>query len=262
MNAMQFINNLARQGRHFFTIADAIKKLGKSKSTTIAALGRLQQQGFLASPSRGFYLIIPPHYQIYGCLPAEQFVPDLMKYFHLPYYVGLLSAAQYYGAAHQKPQQFQVITKKYLRPSTCGKIFTVFVRNEKVSKVPVRQFNTPTGYLNVSTPEATAIDLIRYPYRSGGINNIATVLIELAESIDSSRLINCIKQIEPEVVTLQRLGYLFEVIEEHEFATSVGNILESHQLRTRPLVSGMSTKNMPRNKHWELYINFSVEPDL
>lgn len=41
----------------------------------------------------------------------------------------------------------------------------------------------------ISTPEATAMDLMHYPSQSGGLNHIATVLSELQESINPEKLL-------------------------------------------------------------------------
>src|SRR5579872_1807692 len=116
MKAQEFINMLQSQGRYYFTTADAEKALELTKVATINALRRLRLKNAIVSPAKGFYLILPPAYQILGCLPAEMFIPDLMKHLNQPYYVGFISAAQYYGAAHQKPQRFQVITSKTRLP--------------------------------------------------------------------------------------------------------------------------------------------------
>jgi hypothetical protein len=47
----------------------------------------------VAMPFRGFHLVVTPENRASGCLPAEQFLPQLMEYLALPYYAGLLSAA-------------------------------------------------------------------------------------------------------------------------------------------------------------------------
>jgi hypothetical protein len=60
---------------------------------------------------RGFHVIVPPEYRSLGCLPPEQFAPALMETLGMPYYAGLLSAAQFHGAAHQRPQVFQVVVE-------------------------------------------------------------------------------------------------------------------------------------------------------
>ena len=185
-----------------------------------------------------------------------------MSYLELPYYVGLLTAAQHYGAAHQQPQQFHVVTNQYLRSIRCGRIYIVFIKNENCKIVPTRKFNTQTGYIQVAAPEATMLDLIRYPLRVGGINNIATVLIELSESINSNELSTLLDSLKPEVVLLQRLGYLLDLIQQKKLALIVTNYLKQFTLSARPLVAGISCKNALRNKKWELYINYKVEPDL
>lgn len=45
----------------------------------------------------------------------------------------------------------------------------------------LQRINTPRGTLVISTPEATALDLVGYPHRAGGLNQVATVLAELAD---------------------------------------------------------------------------------
>ena len=122
MKAHEFINELRGQGRFSFTTGEAEKALVLEKVPCLNALHRLKKNNLIVSPAKGFYLIVPPEYQAYGCLPADMFIPDLMRYWNTPYYAGFLSAAQYYGAAHQKPQRFQVVTVKNRSPIHCGRI--------------------------------------------------------------------------------------------------------------------------------------------
>lgn len=262
MKALEFINDLGKNGRHYFTIVEAVTHFAKPKQLVQASLRRLVKKGYLTTPHQGFYLIIPSKYRSLGCLPAEQFIPELMQYLDLPYYVGLLSAAQYYGAAHQKPQQFQVVTKNYFPSINCGRVNVTFVMNQGISHVPTQQLNTETGYISLSTPEATAIDLFQYPRRSGGINNIITVLMELVESINAKQLKHCLSSMQVELVTKQRLGYCLDFIEHDELSEVVFSHLSAMNLRTRPLVAGISTRQSERNKKWELFINANLEPDL
>ncbi|MCC7177802.1 MAG: type IV toxin-antitoxin system AbiEi family antitoxin domain-containing protein, partial [Acidobacteria bacterium] len=121
-NARQYVEALARSGRYFFNSGDARAALGVSAEATKMALHRLSQQGLVSSPARGYYVVVPPEYHALGCLPAEQFVPSLMERLDLHYYAGLLTAAQYHGAAHQKPQEFQVCLERARRPLTCSRV--------------------------------------------------------------------------------------------------------------------------------------------
>ena len=180
ITAKALITQLASKGHYSFTSEEARAALKVSPDACKLALNRLAKQGQIASPARGFYVIIPPEYRSLGCLPAHQFIPDLMKYKGLNYYAGLLTAAQYYGAAHQRPQEFQVFLARNRRPIRCGKVRVKFVARKKIDEVLVRSFNTERGELRVSTPEATAFDLAGYPEHVGGLDQVATILSELA----------------------------------------------------------------------------------
>jgi hypothetical protein len=46
---------------------------------------------------------------------------------------------------------------------TCGKIRVMFVARKNMELIPTTDFKTPRGYLKISTPEATAYDLVGYP---------------------------------------------------------------------------------------------------
>jgi hypothetical protein len=111
---------LASRGRYQFSSEEARKALGVSEAAAKLALNRLARRGLIASPARGFYVIVLPEYHRLGCLPAEQFIPSLMQRQGLDYYAGPLSAAQFHGAAHQRPQEFRVMLTKARRPIHCG----------------------------------------------------------------------------------------------------------------------------------------------
>ena len=68
-----------------------------------------------------------------------------MERLKLPYYAGLLSAAQYHGAAHHRPQEFQVFLAKNRRPIHCGTVRVAFMARKRLKDVPVQSFNTPRG---------------------------------------------------------------------------------------------------------------------
>jgi len=52
----------------------------------------------------------------------------------------------------------------------------------------VQSFNTPRGTIRVSTPEATAFDLVGYADQLGGLDQVAMVLGELGEALDPDKL--------------------------------------------------------------------------
>ena len=254
------IEALASKGRYSFTSQEARDGLKVSPDASKLALNRLTKQGLIATPARGFYVIIPPEYRSLGCLPAEQFIPDLMKVKGLNYYVGLLSAAQYYGAAHQRPQEFQVFVQKNRRPIRCGKVRVKFIARKKINDVPIRAFNTARGALKVSTPEATAIDLAGYPEHVGGLDQVATILSELAGEIDASALAEAAATAP--ITWVQRLGYLLELVEAENVAAGLKEYVDQHAREYTMLIPGGSNEGEPRLRDWKLVVNAKLDPDI
>ncbi len=260
MTIRDLIENLASRGRYSFTSEEAREALGVSPDASKLALNRLARQGQIASPARGFYVIIPPEYRSLGCLPADQFIPDLMKHKKLTYYAGLLTAAQYYGAAHQRPQEFQVFVQKNRRPIRCGKVRVKFIARKNIDGVPVRKFNTSRGELRVSTPEVTAIDLAGYPGHVGGLEQVATILSELADEIDASVLAEAAAAAP--ITWVQRLGYILELVEADNAAADIKAHVWEHAREYTMLIPGHMDTSGQRLRDWKLIVNSELEPDI
>jgi predicted transcriptional regulator of viral defense system len=259
-NAREFVTGLAARGRYHFTSKEAQAALSVSKDAAKLALIRLAKQKLVASPARGFYVIIPPEYTALGCLPAEQFIPALMERLNLSYYAGLLSAAQYHGAAHQRPQEFQVFVERNRRPIHCGAVRVAFMARKRLKEVPVQTFNTPRGRLLVSTPEATAIDLVGYQGHAGGLSNVAAVLSELAEQIDPQKLAAAARTAP--VPWAQRLGYLLEDVGSKAKVSALKDYVQKHAKEWTALLPKTPEKRAPRDKGWKLRVNARVEAGL
>ena len=61
------------------------------------------------SPLRGFYVIITDEYALRGTVPQAVYLDQMMQHLERKYYVALLNAAEYHGAAHQAPMSFCVM---------------------------------------------------------------------------------------------------------------------------------------------------------
>jgi predicted transcriptional regulator of viral defense system len=257
---VDLINGLATNGRSSFSLED-IEKLKKSSPAAVrAALRRLQAKGEITVPYRGFFAIVPPEYRALGCIPAEQFIPDLMDYLETVYYVGLLSAAEYHGAAHHRPQVFQVVTVQSRRPIRCGKVGVEFVFRKNAGMIPTQSKNTPAGTVKIATPEATALDLIGYAGHCGGLDNVTTVLAELHEKLDASRLVEAAGF--SSMAWAQRLGYLMDMVGGKEKATGLASYIKDKAPVRAPLVPARSVKGAKMDSRWRLFVNAKVEADL
>jgi hypothetical protein len=175
------LEELTRRGRRHFTAREARAALGGSATALRAQLRRLKARGAVAEPVRGFLLSVPPEFRQLGCLPAEQFVPELMEWFGEPYYFALLSAAERHGAGSQRAGLAQVMLRKNRNPIECGRVCIEFAARGDLERMPVDLVQTPGGLVRFSTPEITALELVGYPNRCGGLNHVASVLYDLAE---------------------------------------------------------------------------------
>jgi predicted transcriptional regulator of viral defense system len=260
LHAREYVSDLAAAGRYHFVSSDACKALDVSAAATKLALNRLAKQKMVAQPARGFYVIVPPEYRTLACLPPDQFIPALMQKLDQPYYVGLLSAAQYHGAAHHPPQEFQVLLEKSHRPIHCGRVRVTFIVRKHLRSVPVQTFNTSRGTILVSIPEATAIDLIGYIHHVGGLDQAATILCELVEQIDPQKLVN-VAQTAP-ITWVQRLGYLIELVGASKKVSLLRDYVEKKARQTVPLLPSVSHEHSPRDAEWKLFVNAKVDPDI
>ncbi len=258
-SAADYIVGLASRGRHHFTTGEAQAALGRSLPAVRAALRRLKRRGEIASPLRSFHVIVPPEYRRLGCLPSEQFIPQLMEHLGEPYYVALLSAAEIHGAAHHRPQSFQVMLAKNRRPIVCGKVRAQFVARHDLARTPAVELNTPRGRMRVSSREATALELVGYADQCGGLDNVASVLLDLGEELDASKLAEAARLCP--VAWVQRLGYLLDMLEKAELASALVEHVREHAAIIAPLVRSRPTAQAPRNARWKLALNVSVEPD-
>jgi predicted transcriptional regulator of viral defense system len=129
-----------------------------------------------------------------------------------------------------------------------------------IHDVPVQSFNTPRGTVLVSTPEATALDLVGYQHKAGGLDLVATVLSELAERIDPEKL-SAAAATAP-VPWAQRLGYLLERVGAADKASGLKPYVRVHAHESTPLLPGAPHRDTARDEGWKLYVNAEVEAEL
>ena len=256
----RYVERLQGTGRYCFTSEDIADAVQGSTAAHEVALRRLTVKNWIVSPHNGFYVIVPVEYRSAGAPPASWFVDDLMQYLGRRYYVGLLTAAAIHGAAHQQPQVFQVITNTPMRNVTVGRVQLDFHRNRHTNKVQVMRLKTETGTMCVSTPEATALDLVRYARVAGNMDNVATVLIELAERMKPERLMETARSASPPDV--QRLGYLLERLGFGPLAKALTRQVSSCRLRPVMLATQLKTDRSAHDPRWYVIPNVEVVPDL
>ena len=265
MTLQKWIKDRAIHGFPTFSIED-VRETGMYSSEQILQneLYRLCSNKTIASVYRGFYVIIPVQYVLRGSVPATYYIDQLMAYLSKPYYVCMLSAAELLGAAHQRPQQFSVMTTFPKRRviSTRNVIIDWFYREELPEDALITK-NTETGTIRISNPLLTAADLVQYQQHVGGLSRVATILEELSEQIDiKSQFASLASYVKK--VTWQRLGFILEhVVEENELADELYGQIRNlpGSLMYMPLSTSAEDNTSERNSRWKININIQIEKD-
>jgi predicted transcriptional regulator of viral defense system len=255
-----FLDRLQAAGRYSFTRVEAQTELGLSPGALKVLLWRLGRQGRVVAPRRGYYVIVPPEYRRAGSLPPAWFIDELMAYLGRPYYVGVLSAAAFHGAAHQAPHEFQVVTDRPLRAIRVGQVRIRFIKKASVKRAVVEPQKTPTGTMRVATPEVTALDLVRYPRHAGSLANVVTVLAELAERLDSRRLVAAAKA-EPDLAPTQRLGAILDHLGRRSLTGPLAAWLARRAPRLTRLRPDRPSGRTGTDPRWRVRLNDRLDGD-
>jgi predicted transcriptional regulator of viral defense system len=254
-----FINYLKR-GKYTFTYDDISKEFPLSGKAISQGLLYNSKKQRIVKLRKGFYGILTPENSIDGILPIYSFIDDLMKYLHKPYYLALLSAGVLHGAAHQKPMVDFVVTETPApRSIVTPRMKVFFISKHSWQQTDIVQKKGVAGYINVSSPELTAFDLIIYIDKIK-FNLAATVLQELYEVMKPSVLKRVAKQMETPVI--QRLGYILDrFVEEKVLSDALQKVLKSRKIKTAPL-SVKKSKSGEIDDKWKIVINTEIDPDL
>ncbi|HLB32957.1 MAG TPA: type IV toxin-antitoxin system AbiEi family antitoxin [Chthoniobacterales bacterium] len=268
MNSLDYLKKTRQNGKRYFTLEQFMLDRKLSQNAALNAIHRLKTHGDLISPVRGLYVIVPPENQSQGSIPAEDLLPILMNYLKADYYVSLLSAAQYHGAAHQKAGCFQFISNKRIKHRLeFGQIKLELIYKKCLADLPIQDITVRTGYLKIATPELVILDLLTYISKSGGLNHIATILSELIEVVNANKLIQLAEKSKKHA-WVQRLGYILEHIDsmDGEKLKNIVNILDAYLRKKKkafiPLAPELSKKGCSREKKWMIIENTTIESDL
>ena len=262
----EWINSLHQKGKLYFSIEQVAEAFPDLQPTGVrSALARLSTKNSIVSVWKGFYVIVPITYSVNGILPPVMYVDHLMRHIQRHYYVGLLNAAAFHGAALQQPQVFSVIVQyPTLRDNQKKNVRLQFVaRRNFPSDELLESRKTQTGYVKISNPALTAADIIQYEKEIGGLNRACTVLNDLVEVLNFTDLHDSFFEVV-NTTTIQRLGYLLEnIIEREDLATQLYQKakLANCTFQTVPLKSGKLSDTGSIDKKWKLILNTKLEFD-
>lgn len=257
----EVLDGFQRRGLYGFERSRLQPSLSASPSAIGRALNRLATKGRVKRIRRDFHVILPVEFSAQGMIPYDWYLDDLMRSLGTPYYIGLLSAAALYGAAHQQVQQIQIVTPRQERPIERPGLSIRFFRKQNFDSTPLRSHKGHGGMLPVSTPEATAIDLVRYSRQIGGPDAVLTVLGELAETMKPAALLSA-ADTEPESSPLQRLGWLLDHLECPALSEPLHAALSNRPNTSRTRLDPAGGWQGSSRNRWKVVENTNPQSDL
>jgi predicted transcriptional regulator of viral defense system len=249
---------LIARGRYSVSLGEIRELTGLSNAAIASGLQRLRRQRRVFSPTRGLYVVIPPEYRSWGAVPADWFIDDFMRHLGRRYYVALLSAAAYHGAAHQAPQVFQVMADGRVLDRAIGRVRMAFYSSEQIADTPIEMVTVHTGQVPVSSREATVVDLVRESRAGGGISNVATILAEIGE-LDGSALATLVARHGRTLA--RRTGWM---VDRYGSCQDLGplRLAARLDLGEPALLSPSGPRRGHADRAWGVRMNIAVEPDL
>jgi predicted transcriptional regulator of viral defense system len=269
-NVQDFIDSQLARGRTTFPKSAALAEVGLTPQAFQAAARRLAKRGLLASPRRGFYLILRPEDRLLGAPDPARWIDALMKYLGLDYRVSLLRAAAFHGSSHQAAMVFQVIAPRQLPEITLGRHRVEFLYQAPAAFAEANRpewlgsLKTETGYAKIAGVELTLLDMCRYFHRAGGINGAAQAVHDLGKKADPRILAKAAHPYENSAI--RRLGFLLDRFSHSRQASALrpfaGKAKSFKDLdpAAKPIVAALRSP-AEKNPEWKLAINIPLEID-
>ena len=258
----EFVNQCLSYEQYAFSWVEVKENVPKTDIALRHEIARLSRKKELITLRQGFYLILPPRYRSHGKLPLELYVEKLFNILKRPYYIAFYSAAAFFGASHQQVQKSYLMTIiPNLRDIKKDNIYLSISATSNWPGKNILQKKSDAGIFHISSPALTAIDLIHYQSKIGGLNRVVTILEELIESITLKDLEDLLSWY-PHVSSIQRLGFLLQELQAHQFVESLKDYFRGNAYYPVLLTPEKDKKPGKVNNVWKVDVNVAFESDL
>jgi hypothetical protein len=248
-----FIEATLETGRVAFDFTELLDKTGLSSIAAKNQLQRLRGRVVRVSLHQAFFLIVESQHRPMGAPPVEWWLDAYFRWLGHPYYLALQSAAELHNSAPQAILVKQVMTDSPRRDLAIGRIHIQFFVKRHVERTPVQQPRNAYAPLKVSTPEATALDMVRYASRIGGMERVAETLRPLLPLFRAAELKRALEA-EGETAIAQRLGYLIDNADHSKLAELVHQWLPSGMVRVPIEPSKQTLVETAHSKRWRVLV--------
>lgn len=262
---IDWLNQRAMRGKSFFTKDDFRGAFGNvTEGSRAVALSRLVDGGWIVSPWQNFYVIVPIQYKLKGEVPPSYYIDELMQFLGRKYYVSLLTAAGLHGAGHQRAMSFFVtVDGAALRNAVRSGTKLLLFQKKDIDLRFTKEVRTEGGYMNLSSPLMTALDLVQDERKVGGLSRVAEILCELAEKLElNDGQLELIGQYGSPI--RQRLGYLLRVLELEDMEDLWFDLCMKTGTKFKYVLLKPSVERHEddeRDKRWKIIINQEFDID-
>ncbi len=248
---------LEENGSSTFGMDDVTSILGSGAAASRQVASRLTQKGRIRRIERGRYMLVPSRAGVLGHWAEEPWavVPRLFD----EYYVGFLTAMNYWGMTEQIPHTVFVATPKRrknrrLEFGNQQYEFITLARKKFFGFVTEIAWNTS---FNISSREKTIVDGLTHPEYCGGIPEVAKAMWNVRSEVCWSDVTRAAERTKIGVV-MQRLGYLLSVmgLESHVSESITARVDSCPQQYLDPCVP---KKRIESSAKYRLTVNRSRE---
>jgi len=272
-SVVSFLQQQLSQGQISFSSDAAMTALGCSESAWFQSATRLAKNHRLASPKRGFYLILRPEDLAVGAPDPVRWIDVFMRHLGVDYRISLLRAAAFHGSSHQSAMVFQVIAPRQIRSFDVGRYRVQFIYQAPDAFTQVNQaewltqLKSETGFAKVAGVELTLLDSVRYFHKSAGISGAAQIVNDLGAKASPRKLVKAAAAYDNSAV--RRLGYLLERFGYERQAdallpfakTAKSMKLLDPSVKLPAALAAIQADVNEKNSKWKLVVNETVEID-
>lgn len=250
-------DELLAEGRSSFTASDLQQRTRAPLDSVYSAVKYAMDRRRLFSPVRGLYVVVPAEHRVAGVVPAVQFIDPMMTHLGVDYYVAYASAAQWWGAAHQAPQTFDVVTSRHVLDREVGPIRMRFHTSTSIDTDAVRRVTGPRTMINVASPSLSAVDLATRPRIGGGLSAVATILAEFPD-LDGTEIAALAAR--RSTADARRLGWVLDLVRDDLDLDALADVARPGHGRPTAL-DPRRPREGPADERWGVIVNTTVEPD-
>ena len=209
---------LLERGERFVTSERCAELLRVKPENVSRSLAPARHANQMVSVTNRAWVPVPPAWRrMHGAPPVHDYLDAMMRHMGHPYYLGYRAASELHGASHHSFAHYHIVTPAPHRDRQIGRSFLCFVRGDP-TRIPTDRKTVGYGVntdVVVSSPEATAFDLIQRPILSGGIDYVTTLIGDMIVTNKLRVGALCdISRLYPLSIA-QRLGYIIEIVQGH-----------------------------------------------